>query len=118
MFKSTSLLNGKCYIQARPTNNSATTFAFSSVFILLLWQACKENLAAVEIVNLLIEEGAPLALRNTAGETPLDLIFKHVQNPVAVLQSKVFDEQIKVGCYSRSWACDTFLTLRQATPGA
>ena len=110
MFKSTSLLNGKCYIQARPTNNSATTFAFSSVFILLLWQACKENLAAVEIVNLLIEEGAPLALRNTAGETPLDLIFKHVQNPVAVLQSKVFDEQIKVGCYSRSWACDIFLT--------
>jgi ankyrin repeat protein len=53
-------------------------------------------LAAVEIVNLLIEEGAPLALKNRAGETPLDLIFKYVQNPVAVLQSKVFDEQIKV----------------------
>jgi hypothetical protein len=67
------------------------------VFLLTLnVQACKENLAAVEIVNLLIEEGAPLALKNRAGETPLDLIFKYVQNPVAVLQSKVFDEQIRV----------------------
>jgi hypothetical protein len=53
----------------------------------------------VEIVDLLIEEGAQLALRNKAGETPLDLIFKYVQNPVAMLQTKVFDDQIKVrGC--------------------
>jgi hypothetical protein len=42
----------------------------------------------VEIVDLLIEQGCPLAIRNMEGVTPLDLIFNHVQNPVAVLQSK------------------------------
>jgi hypothetical protein len=52
------------------------------------FQACKGNLAAVEIVDLLIEQGSPLAIRNRDGVTPLDLIFNHVQNPVAVLQSK------------------------------
>ncbi len=54
----------------------------------MYFQACKGNLAAVEIVDLLIEQGSPLAIRNMEGVTPLDLIFNHVQNPVAVLQSK------------------------------
>jgi hypothetical protein len=39
----------------------------------------------VEIVDLLIEQGSPLAIRNMEGITPLDLIFNHVQNAIAVL---------------------------------
>jgi hypothetical protein len=53
--------------------------------------------------TIIKKKSSPLAIRNMDIVTPLDLIFNHVQNPVAVLQSKavfpaVFSSQIHRIC--------------------
>lgn len=54
---------------------------------------CKTQASAVHMIEMLIEKGAQLAKANKARETPMDLIFQHVQNPGDFLIS-LFEKNI------------------------
>ncbi len=63
--------------------------------------------------------GLPLAIRNMEGVTPLDLIFNHVQNPVAVLQSKAVYQQCSVSVGSVFiWASRIRIRIRHYLYGS
>ena len=59
-------------------------------------RACKGNVDELNIINILIGQRAQLGIHNNFGETPLDLIFRHVQNPVEFLTDKVLDPYVEV----------------------
>ena len=59
-------------------------------------RACKGNVDELNIINILIGQKAQLGVQNNFGETPLDLIFRHVQNPVEFLEDMVLDPNIEV----------------------
>ena len=54
---------------------------------------CKTHASAVHMIEMLIEKGAQLSKANNKKETPLDLIFQHVQNPGDFLVS-LFEKKV------------------------
>ena len=56
----------------------------------------QKDVDALNIVDLLISREAHLGVKNNMGETPIDLIFKNIQNPIEYLRTRVFDPLIQV----------------------
>eukprot|EP00092_Neocalanus_flemingeri_P007478 GFUD01008075.1.p1 GENE.GFUD01008075.1~~GFUD01008075.1.p1 ORF type:complete len:850 (+),score=222.46 GFUD01008075.1:59-2608(+) len=54
---------------------------------------CKTQASAVNMIEMLIEKGAQLSKANDKRETPMDLIFEHVQNPGDFLVS-LFEKNV------------------------
>ena len=83
-------IQGKKSIDVNYRNAEGDTYLHEAL------KSCKVDHAALTIVDLLIAKDAQLGIKNSQGETPIDLIFKYIQNPVEYLREKVFDPLIKV----------------------
>ena len=90
MYLLNQFLKGKRYVDVNIKNTKGNNYLHLAV------RCCKNETLFLNIVSLLIQEDAYLGLQNKQGDTALDLMFRHIQNPVEFVTKEVLDKSIEV----------------------